>query len=103
LEGVRTKQSKKNPSGAERYGLWKCYVCHQQFTVLSATVLKGSHVPLHKLLQLIFLLNCCRRTVSMLQISKTLELNYWTVFDLVPALKEFFAKNETSTVAGVNQ
>jgi hypothetical protein len=58
LEGVRGKPSKKNPEGAIRYGLWKCYSkeCRKQFTVKVGTVFGSAHVPPHQCLQAAHLL-----------------------------------------------
>ena len=38
LNGMRTKASRKNPEGLERYGLYKCYACGKTFTVRAGTI-----------------------------------------------------------------
>lgn len=95
LFGVRSKPSKKNPDGIVRHGLWKCYACRQQFTIKQQTIFGGSHVPMHKLLQLIFLLTRCGKPINKLRISKALELDYWTIFDLVPAIRSIYIHKQT--------
>ena len=35
LTGLRTKPSKKHPEGKPVVGLWKCYACREQFTMIA--------------------------------------------------------------------
>ena len=52
LNGIKGKNGKVRP------GLWKCYSkeCRKQFTVRVGTVFEASHIPLHKMLQAVYLL-----------------------------------------------
>src|SRR5688572_23682992 len=71
LDGVRSKASKKNPEGVTRHGLWKCYACRQQFTVRVGTVFESAHIPLHKMLQAVYLLTSSKKGISAHQIHRT--------------------------------
>ena len=44
---MRTKASRKNPEGLERYGLYRCYACGKTFTVRAGTIFEHSHLALH--------------------------------------------------------
>lgn len=76
LEGVRSKPSKKNPEGVVRHGLKKCGACRKQFTVRVGTVFESSHIPLHKWLQIVFLICSSKKGISAHQLHRTVEVTY---------------------------
>lgn len=88
LVGVRSKPSKKNPEGVERFGLKKCYSCRQQFTVKVGTVFESSHVPLHKWLQATFLMASSKKGISAHQLHRVLEVTYKTAWFMAHRLRE---------------
>jgi transposase-like protein len=88
LEGVRSKGSKKNPEGVERHGLWKCYACRQQFTVRVGTVFESAHIPLHKMLQAVYLLSSSKKGISAHQIHRALEITYKSAWFLCHRIRE---------------
>ncbi|MBI1213466.1 MAG: hypothetical protein GC190_18555 [Alphaproteobacteria bacterium] len=57
-----------------RRGLKKCGRCRRQFTVRTATLLEGSHVPLHKWLQAIGISSTVPREHLGRELSRTLAL-----------------------------
>jgi transposase-like protein len=90
LEGVRTKPSRKNPEGAIRHGLWKCYSkqCRKQFTVKVGTVFEDAHIPLHKCLQAAHLLCSSKKGFSAHQLHRILEIDYKSAWFLLHRLRE---------------
>jgi transposase-like protein len=75
LDGVRGEPSKMSPKGKIRHGLWKCYACRKQFTVTVKTIFEDLHLPMHKVLQGIFLLRCCNKIFSGRQLGQILEID----------------------------
>jgi transposase-like protein len=90
LEGVRGSKSKKNPEGAIRHGLWKCYSkeCRKQFTVRVKTVFEDAHLPLHKMLQAAQLLCSSKKGFSSHQLSRILEVDYKSAWFLSHRIRE---------------
>src|SRR5205823_3118485 len=62
---VEFSEPKKGKRGA-RLGLWKCNEreCRKQFTVKVGTVFEHGRIPLHKMLQAVFLLCCSKKGCS---------------------------------------
>ena len=46
---------------ATRIGVHKCNECRKQFTVKVGTVFESAHIPLHKMLQAVYLLTCSKK------------------------------------------
>jgi transposase-like protein len=90
LEGVRSKPSRKNPQGAIRHGLWKCYSreCRKQFTVRVGTVFEDAHLPLSKMLQAVHLLCASKKGHSAHQLSRILEISYKAAWFLGHRIRE---------------
>ncbi|TRD22562.1 IS1595 family transposase [Palleronia caenipelagi] len=88
LEGVRTKPSKKNPEGKERFGLWKCRECRKQFTVRKDTILEESHIEMFKWLQAIHLMVSSKKGISAHQLHRVLEVTYKTAWFLAHRIRE---------------
>jgi transposase-like protein len=82
LKGMRTKASRKNPEGLERYGLYKCYVCSKAFTVRAGTIFEHSHLALHLWLQVIHIMVCGKKDISTRQIQDMLNCSIKTAWFL---------------------
>jgi transposase-like protein len=100
LEGVRSKGSKKNPEGVERHGLWKCYACRQQFTVRVGTVFESAHIPLHKMLQAVYLLSSSKKGISAHQIHRALEITYKSAWFLCHRIREAMREGKLPPMGG---
>lgn len=100
LEGVRSKASKKNPDGVERIGLWKCYACRQQFTVRVNTVFESAHIPLHKMLQAVYLLSSSKKGISAHQIHRALEITYKSAWFLCHRIREAMREGNLPPMGG---
>jgi transposase-like protein len=105
LEGVRSKPSKKNPKGVERHGLYKCYEkdCRQQFTVRVGTVFEAAHVPLHKMLQAVYLMTASKKGISAHQLHRTLEVTYKTAWFLAHRIREAMRPKEFTPMGGAGK
>ena len=88
LENVRGSKSKKNPAGAIRHGLKECGDCHKQFTVKVGTVFEHGRIPLHKMLQAVYLLTSSKKGISSHQLSRTLEIQYKSAWFLAHRIRE---------------
>ncbi|HVJ76959.1 MAG TPA: IS1595 family transposase [Hyphomicrobium sp.] len=88
LKGVRSKPSKKNPEGVERFGLKKCGACRKQFTVRVGTIFEDSHAPLHKWFQAIHLLCSSKKGISSHQLHRMLEVQYNTAWFMSHRIRE---------------
>jgi transposase-like protein len=102
LFGVRTKPSRKNPIGAIRYGLWKCYSkeCRKQFTVRVGTVFEAAHIPLHKMLQAVHLLCASEKGHSAHQLSRILEVDYKSAWFLAHRIREAMRDGTLAPMGG---
>jgi transposase-like protein len=100
LEGVRSKASEKNPQGVERHGLWKCYACRQQFTVRVGTVFESAHIPLHKMLQAVYLLSSSKKGISAHQIHRALEITYKSAWFLCHRIREAMREGKVPPMGG---
>jgi transposase-like protein len=88
LKGVRSKPSKKNPEGVERFGLKKCGACRKQFTVRVGTIFEDSHAPLHKWFQAVHMMVCSKKGVSSHQLHRMLEVQYNTAWFMSHRIRE---------------
>src|ERR1700691_5151728 len=74
--------------GKTRLGLRKCSDCRKQFTVKVGTVFESAHVPLHKMLQAVYLMACSKKGVSAHQLHRILEGQYKTAWFLAHRIRE---------------
>jgi transposase-like protein len=100
LKGVRTKPSKKNPKGVERFGLKKCGHCRQQFTARVGTVFESSHIPLHKWFQAAHLLCSSKKGISSHQLHRILGVTYEAAWFASHRLREAMRTGELSPMGG---
>ena len=100
LEGVRSKASKKNPEGVERFGLYKCAECRKQFTVRIGTIFEESHIPLHKWLQAIHLMCSSKKGISSNQLHRTLEITLKSAWFLSHRIREAMRRGAFSPMGG---
>jgi transposase-like protein len=88
LTDVRGKESKKSPEGAIRHGLKKCGECRKQFTVKVGTVFEHGRMPLHKMLQAVYLMTSSKKGISAHQLHRTLEITYKSAWFLCHRIRE---------------
>jgi transposase-like protein len=88
LNGVRSKPSRKNPTGLIRRGLKKCGHCRKQFTARVGTVFESSHLPLHLWLQATHLLCSSKKGISAHQLHRILKVTYQAAWFASHRLRE---------------
>lgn len=88
LSDVRGRPTVKSPEGAVRYGLKKCGECRQQFTVKVGTVFEHARIPLHKMLQAVYLISSSKKGISAHQLHRTLEITYKSAWFLAHRIRE---------------
>jgi transposase-like protein len=59
-----------------RPGVWKCGGCRKQFTVKVGTIFEDSHIPLHKWLMAMHLMNASKKGMSSHQLHRMLGITY---------------------------
>lgn len=100
LSRVRSKPSKKNPEGAVRYGLRKCSDCRKQFTVKVGTVFEHARLPLHKMLQAVYLMTASKKGISAHQLHRILEVQYKSAWFLAHRIREAMRSGEFAPMGG---
>jgi transposase-like protein len=83
-----------------RVGLRKCADCRKQFTVKVGTVFESAHVPLHKMLQAVYLMASSKKGVSAHQLHRILEVTYKTAWFLAHRIREAMRSGELSPMGG---
>src|SRR5580658_7735488 len=90
--GRATKLQGGNGEGKRqvRIGLWKCNEkeCRKQFTVKVGTVFEHGRIPLHKMLQAVYLLCCSKKGCSSHQLHRILGITYKSAWFLSHRIRE---------------
>ena len=84
----RITRVKANPEKRIRIGLWRCGQCKGQFTVKVGTVFEHARMPLHKMLQAVYLMTSSKKGVSAHQLHRMLEVTYKTAWFLAHRIRE---------------
>ena len=92
----RISAIKPNPDKRIRMGLKKCGHCKKQFTVKVGTVFEHARMPLHKMLQAVFLMTSSKKGVSAHQLHRTLEVTYKTAWFLAHRIREAMRSTDLS-------
>jgi len=83
-----------------RLGVKKCYACRKPFTVKVGTVFEGAHIPLHKMLQAVFLLTSSKKGFSAHQLHRVLEITYKSAWFLAHRIREAMRTGGLSPLGG---
>ena len=84
-EGDKTTRMKKS-----NYHQCNNKECRKQFTVRTGTIFERSHIPLHKWLYAMYLLQTARKGISSMQLSKELGITQKSAWFLLHRLREAF-------------
>jgi transposase-like protein len=84
----RITKVKANPAKRIRLGLWRCGDCKGQFTVKVGTVFEHGRMPLHKMLQAVYLMTSSKKGVSAHQLHRMLEITYKSAWFLAHRIRE---------------
>ena len=96
LDGVKDKK------GRERLGLKKCGHCKAQFTVRVGTVFESAHIPLHKILQAVYLMCASKKGISAHQMHRTLEITYKSAWFLCHRIREAMRDGTLTPMGGLS-
>jgi transposase-like protein len=88
-----------------RIGLWKCNEkeCRKQFTVKVGTVFEHGRIPLHKMLQAVYLLCCSKKGCSSHQLHRILQITYKSAWFLSHRIREAMRDGKLSPMGGAGQ
>ncbi|MDT8758194.1 IS1595 family transposase [Sphingomonas psychrotolerans] len=92
----RITKVKANPAKRIRAGLWRCGQCKSQFTVKVGTVFEHARMPLHKMLQAVYLMTSSKKGVSAHQLHRMLEVTYKTAWFLAHRIREAMRDGDLS-------
>lgn len=83
-----------------RVGLKTCGECRKQFTVKVGTVFEHGRIPLHKMLQAVYLMTCSKKGVSAKQLERILEVTYKTAWFLAHRIREAMREGHLAPFGG---
>ena len=83
-----------------RIGLKKCGECRKQFTVKVGTVFEHARMPLHKMLQAVYLMTSSKKGISAHQLHRVLEVTYKTAWFLAHRIREAMRSGELAPFGG---
>lgn len=83
-----------------RVGLRKCSDCRKQFTVKVGTVFESAHIPLHKMLQAVYLMTASKKGISAHQLHRVLEITYKSAWFLAHRIREAMRSGDLSPMGG---
>lgn len=86
--------------GKTRIGLRKCSDCRKQFTVKVGTVFESAHIPLHKMLQAVYLMTSSKKGISAHQLHRVLEITYKSAWFLAHRIREAMRSGDLSPMGG---
>jgi transposase-like protein len=84
----RISKIRANVEHRVRIGLRKCGDCQRQFTVKVGTVFEHGRIPVHKMLQAVYLMSCSKKGISAHQLHRSLEVQYKTAWFLAHRIRE---------------
>ena len=85
---------------ATRVGLKKCGECRKQFTVKVGTVFEHARMPLHKMLQAVYLMTSSKKGISAHQLGRVLEVTYKTAWFLAHRIREAMRSGDLAPFGG---
>jgi transposase-like protein len=83
--GVQGRIRKLN-GATTRLGSYKCYACRKQFNLVHGTIFSGSHAPLNKWLQAVYLTDGGTKFMRPYQLHKILDVSIKTAAHMMERL-----------------
>ena len=84
-----------------RVGRWNCHNCTSSFNVLSGTIFQGTSVPLQKWFLAISLMANAKKSLSSYQLSRDLELNQKTAYNMQQRIRAAMAAEDGELLQGI--
>jgi transposase-like protein len=99
---LQTTGEAVNGKRQARIGLWKCKEkeCRKQFTVKVGTVFEHGRIPLHKMLQAVYLLCCSKKGISSHQLHRVLGITYKAAWFLSHRIREAMRDGSLAPMGG---
>jgi len=99
---LQTNGGAKDGKRQARIGLWKCNEkeCRKQFTVKVGTVFEHGRIPLHKMLQAVYLLCCSKKGCSSHQLHRILGITYKAAWFLSHRIREAMRDGSLAPIGG---
>lgn len=97
----RITKVKANPEKRIRLGLHRCGQCKLQFTVKVGTVFEHARMPLHKMLQAVYLMTSSKKGVSAHQLHRMLGVTYKTAWFLAHRIREAMRSDNLGPLGGI--
>ena len=99
---LQTSGGEKDGKRQARIGLWKCKepLCRKQFTVKVGTVFEHGRIPLHKMLQAVYLLCCSKKGISSHQLHRVLGITYKAAWFLSHRIREAMRQGSLAPMGG---
>jgi transposase-like protein len=99
---LQTNGGSKEGKRQARIGLWKCNEkeCRKQFTVKVGTVFEHGRIPLHKMLQAVYLLCCSKKGCSSHQLHRVLGITYKAAWFLSHRIREAMRDGKLAPLGG---
>lgn len=89
--GEQSRVGKLN-GASTRIGTCKCYKCRRTFSVLHGTLMSASHVPAHKWLQAIYLMEGGTKPVRSNHLQRILNVSFKTAASMIRRLQSAAAQ-----------
>lgn len=99
----RITKVKPNVAKRVRLGLHRCGDCKKQFTVKVGTVFEHARIPLHKMLQAVYLMVSSKKGISAHQLHRTLEITYKSAWFLTHRIREAMREGKLGPLGGENK
>lgn len=96
----RITSVKANPAKRIRFGLHRCGNCNGQFTVKVGTVFEHARIPLHKMLQAVYLMTSSKKGISAHQLHRVLEITYKSAWFLAHRIREAMRDGDLTVFGG---
>src|SRR5690349_5181155 len=87
--------------GQTQAGMFLCNDCRDKFTARTGTVMERSHIPVHKWLLAIHLMNASKKGMSAHQLHRMLGITYKSAWFLAHRIREAMAPSKKSGMGGV--
>lgn len=100
VDQARLYRIAPNPEKRVRFGLWKCGECRKQFTAKVGTVFEHARIPMHKILQAVYLMACSKKGVSAHQLHRVLEITYRAAWFLAHRIREAMRSGDLAPFGG---
>jgi transposase-like protein len=102
---LQTNGGAKDGKRQARIGLWKCNEkeCRKQFTVKVGTVFEHGRIPLHKMLQAVYLLCCSKKGISSHQLHRVLGITYKAAWFLSHRIREAMRPSSMTPMGGAGR